>query len=76
MSPTYQHVWESCDTIVAQTPNTIFEKLYFSVIISSVIDPKLKRPLLGLPKETYQNWNQRKIGDYIIYADTLQVVTM
>jgi hypothetical protein len=55
LSPTYQQVEKTCDTIFALTANTIFEKLYFSVIISSAIDPKLKRPLLGLPKETYQN---------------------
>jgi hypothetical protein len=37
-SPTYQQVEKTCDTIFALTENTIFEKLYFSVIISSAIE--------------------------------------
>ena len=75
MSP-HQQVEQTCDTIFALTENTILENLCFRVIISSAINPKLKRPLLGLPKETYQNWNQRKTGDYIKPGELPQVVIM
>jgi len=43
MPPTSHQVRQTCDTIVAQAANPIFGKLQFYVIISSVIDPKLKR---------------------------------
>jgi len=51
ISPTIHQVRQTCDTIVAQVVNPILGKLYFKVIISSAIDPKLKRPLLRLTKE-------------------------
>jgi len=48
--PTYQQVRQTCDTIFALTANPIFGKLQFYVIISSTIDPKLKRSLFRIAK--------------------------
>jgi hypothetical protein len=42
MPPTYQQVGQTYDTIIAQAADDILGKLYFYVIISSAIEPKLK----------------------------------
>ena len=36
--------WANLHTIIAQAANVILGKLHFYVIISSTINPKLKRP--------------------------------
>ena len=41
--PTYQQVEQPYDTIIAQAAGAILGKLHFYVVISSTIDPKLKR---------------------------------
>ena len=51
-SPTYQQVRQTCDTIAAQAANPIFVKLQFYVIISSAIDPKLKRPPIRITERS------------------------
>jgi len=43
ITPTYQQVGQTCDTIIAQAANPIFGKLHFYVIIPSTISPRLKR---------------------------------
>jgi len=43
MPTTIHQVWETCDNKIARAANAILGKLQFYVIISSAIDPKLKR---------------------------------
>ena len=74
--PTHQQVGETCDNIVVQAGEPIFRKLQFYVIISSAIDPKLKRPRLGLPEEVFDILLFPKNGDYIIHGDSSQLKTM
>jgi len=52
IAPTSHQVWETCDTIVAQAANPIFGKLQFYVIVSSAIDPKLKRPPIWISERS------------------------
>jgi hypothetical protein len=76
VSPTYQQVRQTCDTTITFTANHILEKLYFKDIISSAIDPKLKRPPVRIAERSLRFLPLPKSGDYIIPGESLQVVTV
>jgi len=76
ISPTIHQVRQTCDTIVAQVVNPILGKLYFKVIISSAIDPKLKRPPVKIDERSLRCLTIAESGDYIISGENPQVVTV
>jgi len=54
ITPTYHQVRQTCDTIIAQAADAILGKLHFYVIISSTINPKLKRPPIRINERSFR----------------------
>jgi hypothetical protein len=76
ISPTNHQARGTYDTIFALTANPFFGKLYFYVIISSVIDPKLKShpQMICILSLRFVEFVQ--IEDYIIPGDSFRLKVM
>jgi len=74
------------DTIIAQAADAILGKLYFYVIISSTINPKLKRPPIRIDERNlrllttvekrwlHQTWRTPQTKDYVTKSIIFQKI--